>query len=409
LAEPALKKVLRDNRASAELRRRAGDLLTGMATWALPAGRRRELRGVEILEGIATPEARKVLTKLAEGPAEAWLTQEAKRTLDRLDRRDKPPVRIEIKADTELDKGNGDFTQYGSWSLVFSADGKVLFAGSPSEPLRAWDFATGRELRRYGGQESRIIRGFYCLALSPDGTTLAAGSHQDFRVHLWDAATGKELKPLGREGDYYPVAFSPDGQYVAAGSYAGGDVTLYRLDTRNEVWRFRGDDNRYPCLAFSPDGRTVATATAKGGVVLWETATGLERARFAKVGGSDIRSLAFVPGGRFVAAAEERGTLHVIDRFTGAERTAIPDGGFVFAISPDGKRIATSVMHRNVHLFDAATGKEEHTLPARAEALAFSTDGKTLLTTGIGGWVGASRVRMWDVATGKEKVHNRAP
>jgi hypothetical protein len=42
------------------------------------------LRGLEALEGIGTPEARQALEKLAAGPADAWLTQEAKASQRRL-------------------------------------------------------------------------------------------------------------------------------------------------------------------------------------------------------------------------------------------------------------------------------------------------------------------------------------
>jgi hypothetical protein len=45
------------------------------------------LRGLEVLELIGTPEARRLLEALSEGPAESPQTQEARRTLARLNRR----------------------------------------------------------------------------------------------------------------------------------------------------------------------------------------------------------------------------------------------------------------------------------------------------------------------------------
>ena len=44
------------------------------------------LRGLEVLEHIATPEAKQVLQKLAAGAPDARLTREAKAALQRLER-----------------------------------------------------------------------------------------------------------------------------------------------------------------------------------------------------------------------------------------------------------------------------------------------------------------------------------
>jgi WD40 repeat protein len=76
---------------SAEVRRRASDLLEGINDTAAPAVMRRPLRAVAILEHIGTPAAQDLLRRLATGPAEARLTREAKAALDRLARRKTRP------------------------------------------------------------------------------------------------------------------------------------------------------------------------------------------------------------------------------------------------------------------------------------------------------------------------------
>jgi hypothetical protein len=85
-AEGALRKALRDN-PSFEVRRRVRELLDRIAEEPFSPQQLREARAVEVLEYIATPEARKLLGKLTEGEPEARLTQEAKASLKRLERR----------------------------------------------------------------------------------------------------------------------------------------------------------------------------------------------------------------------------------------------------------------------------------------------------------------------------------
>ena len=87
LAEPVLVKAL-SSQPNLESRRRLEDLL-GKINGTVPTGERlRVLRAVELLEYIGTLDARKVLQTVANGPSEAWLTQQAKGSLERLARRD---------------------------------------------------------------------------------------------------------------------------------------------------------------------------------------------------------------------------------------------------------------------------------------------------------------------------------
>jgi hypothetical protein len=85
VAEPALRNLLA-SRPSLEVRRRAEKLLAELDEPHLSAELLFVLRGVEVLERMASPEARKVLEELAAGQPEARLTQEARAALERLTR-----------------------------------------------------------------------------------------------------------------------------------------------------------------------------------------------------------------------------------------------------------------------------------------------------------------------------------
>jgi predicted NACHT family NTPase len=81
LAEPGLREALQGS-PSLEVRRRLEGLLDRLAKEQL-----REVRALEVLEYLGTPEAQQLLTRLAEGAPEARLTREAKAALKRLQRR----------------------------------------------------------------------------------------------------------------------------------------------------------------------------------------------------------------------------------------------------------------------------------------------------------------------------------
>ena len=72
---------------SVEVRQRAQNFLDRFDSATLKPDRLRQMRAVELLEGIATPAARDVLSELAKGAAEAPLSREAAAALERLRRR----------------------------------------------------------------------------------------------------------------------------------------------------------------------------------------------------------------------------------------------------------------------------------------------------------------------------------
>jgi WD40 repeat protein len=86
MAEAVLRRALAGH-PSAEVRRRAGDLLGRMRGTVSTPGVLRVLRAVEVLEHTGTAEARRLLEALAAGAAEARLTQEAQASLERLGKR----------------------------------------------------------------------------------------------------------------------------------------------------------------------------------------------------------------------------------------------------------------------------------------------------------------------------------
>src|SRR5262249_1545087 len=85
LAEPALRQGL-EGQPNLEQRRRIERLLHKLEGPLPPGDKLRQVRAVEGLELVGTPEARKLLQELAAGAPPARLTQAAQASLRRLDR-----------------------------------------------------------------------------------------------------------------------------------------------------------------------------------------------------------------------------------------------------------------------------------------------------------------------------------
>ena len=281
-------------------------------------------------------------------------------------------------------------------SVAFSPDGKTLAAGSHYMTIKLWDVATGKEQAdlkgsavRDGAQRAHT-EPVQSVAYSPGGKTLASGS-QDHTIRLWDVATGKERAVLGHGQTVYSVAYSPDGKTLASGSggIENGRIKLWDVATGKEKANLKGPVNLVYSVAFSPDGKTLATLEGNQ-IVLLDVASGKKT---ATLGTGNWGALAFSPDGKILAAAGEKTILW--DVASAKETYAAPDHLSVVSVaySLDGKILASARVDNTIKLWDVASRKNTATLKpdtywlgrnrvCRVMSVGFSPDGKTVASVG---------------------------
>jgi RNA polymerase sigma factor (sigma-70 family) len=345
----------------------------------------------------------------------------------------------------------------------FLPDGKTLVTAGHDGTIRLWDVATGKELRRLvstgesapGASAAPVVVGGggaggaflgvlgnnnLHVALAADGKTLASTGRDGRTIHLWDPATGKELRRFKRpEPAVAGLALSADAKLLAA---KGADGTIHVLEaaTGKEIRRLgkrQGDGVMFLVsggesqMFFSPDARSLAALVvdfqnqqAKNVLKLWDVTTGEERLRIDQPEQHWLHSIAFSPDGKILAWHANDGLIRLVNPTTGKIRRTIEAGAVSrFTFSPDGKMLLTegnthrldgdrlSRLHQIVQLWDVASGREVRRFAGKAQTpgqmirpfdpgsagLALSPDGTILALGGE-----QHRVRLLDTKTGKE-------
>jgi WD40 repeat protein/tetratricopeptide (TPR) repeat protein len=266
---------------------------------------------------------------------------------------------------------------------------------------------------------------------------LLADSAEKGQVHIWEAATGKQVmqikhpivkrqRPTVSVFDVFRSAFtqqlaptftfSPTSQQIAVAvpldstPTAPGTIAIFDLTNAREPIRGQRVDNQATRIEYSPDGGrilTQETSTRGTAIHVWDAANGrvLWGVNFAAA------ALTFSRDGRRLCGFHQNQVI-VWDAGTGREIARIANiaASSKLALSPDGQRVCLSIPSSfgrldrrpgTVGIWDTSTGTRLYRLPghtAQVTDIAFSPDGRRIVTTT--GTTGETKV--WDVASGQE-------
>lgn len=241
------------------------------------------------------------------------------------------------------------------------------------------------------------------VTFSPDGKTLASAG-ADNVVRLWEVGTWKAKGVLeGHKDCVCALSFAPSGDLMS-GSFDRSAIG-WNIEKKTAVWTSK----KHPGVVLSvdvvpdPKGAVPVTASTDGVIRVWTNEAVAQELKIARHR-SWANSLKLTKD--VAASGGSDGNVHL---FNFANTLDILEGGAgevrSVAFSPDGKLLAAGNRYHTVRVWDVESKKEIKTLAGHMSdvwSIAFSPDGKTLAAADTD-WKKASKVKLWDTTTWKER------
>jgi WD40 repeat protein/serine/threonine protein kinase len=290
-------------------------------------------------------------------------------------------------------------------TVLFSPDGKLLFAAADDGIVHVWEFPSRRKLECFQTYSGKFvldaINRHHAIAISPDGRILAAGGPSK-DILLWEIGSHQKLATLTGHTDWVSnVDFAPDGKTLASASF-DGTMRLWdmRINSFPQISVIRHGRGGFLAM-FTPDGRTLATTGRDRYVRFWDVSNlslpvclpdPIEEAGWTW-------AMAFSPDGKFLAAGENSATRFwdLATRTVAETLSGQATMANAVAFSPDGRKFASGGEDTNISLWDVAQPSHQLTLRGHSKdvySVAFSRDGNVLVSGARDG-----TVKLWDVST----------
>jgi small GTP-binding protein len=153
-------------------------------------------------------------------------------------------------------------------SLAWASQQPLIAVGADNYQVAVIDARSGNELRRFFADAE-----VSCLAFSPDGRMLAAGTQKNTShvIYVWDLRTEKLLQVMrGHEGGITCLRWWPGENILVSGS-VDASVWVWDVSSGKKLRALRNHSAPITSITISHDGTMLASAAQDSNVCFWSS------------------------------------------------------------------------------------------------------------------------------------------
>ncbi|MYK93255.1 WD40 repeat domain-containing protein [Candidatus Poribacteria bacterium] len=291
----------------------------------------------------------------------------------------------------------------------FSPDSQRIVTRTFSETVKIWDVQTGVCVTQIEKPDKRKISD---PVFSQDGQHIVTISDErDSRIYIWCSHTGKKIRETEIQPPYqvYPICFSPDLSLLAGKNRDkdnvgrnikdGDSITIWQIETGEQIANITGYSDPVQRFCFSPCGRFLAAGNRHGTIHVWNVESGQLERTYTDYEESHMYPY-FLPEGELITAAVSERSVEIwrVEKSEKLDEFEHRWSSGTVHFSDSGTQLAFAG-ESEIKIWTQGHNAESHTLSTlhghipTMDTLAFSVDEKTLAA---GLW--RDNVLLWDIA-----------